>query len=269
MATIAPVARQERLAQWRSGVKQSVRRTTALLAGGAVGALAILAGLALLSYHPTDPALNTAAAGPVRNWIGMPGAIAADLLLSLFGPAAGLLLAPVLLTGLRIARGAGRGRWLKSLLLTMTGAILIGAAASLVFGGAFNGLPAAWGGAFGLSLARLADAGFGALGQSGFVPPLRMATVALAGLGGVALAWFGLSLAPDERQWTAPRCLPKPQLRLPRPDADPLPEPADRPARAPVVAPAEPPRTVIAERSRAPERAARPSRDRQASLALG
>src|SRR4051812_15453475 len=171
MATIAPVARQERLAQWRSGVKQSVRRTMALLAGGAVGAVAILAALALLSYHPTDPALNTAAAGPVRNWIGVPGATVSDLLLSLFGPAAGLLLVPVLLTGLRIARGAGRGRWVKSLLLTMTGAILIGAAASLVFGGAGDGPPAARGGGFGLSVAPLPRGRLPAVGPSGLRPP--------------------------------------------------------------------------------------------------
>jgi S-DNA-T family DNA segregation ATPase FtsK/SpoIIIE len=273
MATVAADARQERLAQWRSGVKHRVRRTAALLGGGAVGALALLAGLAMLSYHPTDPSLNTAAAGPVLNWIGAPGAVTADLLLSLFGPAAALLLIPIALTGLRIARGAGRGRWVKSLVLTMVGAILLGLAASLVVGGAVNGLPAAWGGAFGLSLAKALELGLGAIAAPGIAQPLRMAAVALAGIAGVALAWFGLSLAPDERQWIATRRLPKAQLRLPRPDgrpvADPLPEPADRPARTPVIVAAEPPRTLIAERPRAPERAPRTARDRQASLALG
>src|SRR3954463_14682340 len=142
MATIAPAARQERLAQWRSGVRHGMRRSLALLAGGAIGALALLAGLALVSYHPTDPALNTAAAGPVRNWIGAPGAWTADLLLSLFGPAAALLLPRVALLALRIARGAGRGRWVRALLFTILATILLGAAASLVAGGAVNGLPA-------------------------------------------------------------------------------------------------------------------------------
>jgi S-DNA-T family DNA segregation ATPase FtsK/SpoIIIE len=272
MATVAAGARQERLAQWRSGVRHGVRRTATLLGGGAVGALAILAALAMLSYQPTDPALNTAAAGPVRNWLGAPGAVAADLLLSLFGPGAALLLVPVVLTGLRIARGAGRGRWLKSLLLTMAGAILLGAATSLVIGGAVNGLPAAWGGAFGLSLARLTDLGLAAIAAPAIAQPLRMAAVAIAAIGGVAFVWFGLSLAPDERQWIATRRLPKPPLRLSGPQArpaEPLPEPEDRPARSPVVAPADPPRTLIAERAKAPERALRTTRDRQASLALG
>ncbi|MEA3000622.1 MAG: segregation ATPase FtsK/SpoIIIE, family [Sphingomonadales bacterium] len=269
MATIAAGGRQERLAQWRSGVKHGMRRSLALLAGGAVGALALLAALALASYHPTDPALNTAAAGPVRNWIGAPGAWTADLLLSLFGPAAALLLPLVALIGLRIARGAGRGRWVRALLLTMLAMILFGAAASLVVGGAVNGLPAAWGGAFGLSLARLVDFGLGAIGTPGLVHPLRMAVVALAGVGGLAFTWFGLALAPDERAWIAARRLLRPHgrklLEAPRS----LPEPEERPARAAVHAPAEPTRTVIAERSRAPERVQRPARERQASLALG
>jgi S-DNA-T family DNA segregation ATPase FtsK/SpoIIIE len=269
MATIATGWRQDRLAQWRSGVKHGMRRSLALLAGGAIGALALLAGLALASYHPTDPALNTAAAGPVRNWIGAPGAWTADLLLSLFGPAAALLLPLVALIGLRIARGVGRGRWVRALVFTMLAMILFGAAASLVVGGAVNGLPAAWGGAFGLSLARFVDLGLGAIGGPGLVQPLRMAVVGLAGVGGLAFTWFGLALAPDERAWIATRRLPRPRdrrlLEAPRP----LPDPTERPARAAVQAPAEPPRTVIAERTRTPERVQRPARERQASLALG
>src|SRR4051794_41404903 len=97
MATIASGGRQERLAQWRSGVRHGMRRSIALLAGGAVGALALLAGLALASYHPTDPALNTAAARPGRHWIGAPGARTADFLVSFFGPASAPLLPPVAL----------------------------------------------------------------------------------------------------------------------------------------------------------------------------
>jgi len=270
MATVAQGARQERLAQWRSGVKHGMRRSGALLLGGSMGALALLLALALISYHPTDPSLNTAAAGPVRNWIGAPGAWAADLLLSLFGPAAALLLPLLALRGLRVSRGVGAGRWARALLLTSLGIVLIGAAAGLVAGGAVNGLPAAWGGALGLGVARLVDFALGAIAQPGIAQPLRMVALGLAGLGGGALCWFGLGLSSDERAWIASRKLP----RLPAParaagDA-PLPEPEERPARAPVIAAPEPPRTVIADRPKAPERAReRPVRERQASLALG
>ena len=64
-------------------MKRGMRRSWALLIGGGLGAAALLLLLALVSYRPTDPSLNTAAAGPVRNWVGPPGAWSADLLLSL------------------------------------------------------------------------------------------------------------------------------------------------------------------------------------------
>ena len=41
-ATMAREARPERLAQWRSGVKKSVRRTWAMLLGGVVGIMLVL-----------------------------------------------------------------------------------------------------------------------------------------------------------------------------------------------------------------------------------
>src|SRR5580693_7446365 len=56
---------------------------------------AILLVLALVSYSPLDPSLNTAAtpvAGkPAHNWIGVVGALAADLVLQLFGVSSFLL----------------------------------------------------------------------------------------------------------------------------------------------------------------------------------
>ncbi|HTK86036.1 MAG TPA: DNA translocase FtsK 4TM domain-containing protein, partial [Patescibacteria group bacterium] len=50
-----------------------------------LGGLGFLAALA--SYHHTDPSLNTAQAGtgPVGNWLGVPGAYIADLLLQTLG----------------------------------------------------------------------------------------------------------------------------------------------------------------------------------------
>src|SRR5947208_5111344 len=111
MATVAAGARQDRLAQWRSGMRKGMRRTARLLFGSALGALALLLLLALVSYRPTDPSLDTAAAGPVKNWIGAPGAWAADLLLALFGPTAILLLPLLALAGLRVARVGSAGRW--------------------------------------------------------------------------------------------------------------------------------------------------------------
>jgi DNA segregation ATPase FtsK/SpoIIIE, S-DNA-T family len=70
---------------------------------------AILLFLALASYSPLDPSFNSASAltgaHAARNWIGLVGAIASDLLLQIFG--IGIFLAPFLLALL----GA---RWFRS-----------------------------------------------------------------------------------------------------------------------------------------------------------
>ncbi len=57
--------------------------------------------LAVLSYAPQDSSLNSSGGGEVGNWLGMPGAIAADMVLQLFGLAVWLILLPL---GARAAR---------------------------------------------------------------------------------------------------------------------------------------------------------------------
>ncbi|MGZ8336196.1 MAG: DNA translocase FtsK 4TM domain-containing protein, partial [Allosphingosinicella sp.] len=254
-----------RLTRWREGLNRAAKRSWTMLGGLALSLAALFALLSLVSYRPSDPSLNTAAGGPVANWMGGIGAWTADLLLSLMGPPVGLLLPMVLVIGLRLARGAEVGRWLRSLLFTLTGIALIGAAAGLLAGGAVNGLPAGWGGAIGLALANLLDLALGAVGGPGVVQPFRLAMVALAGAGGVAFCVAGLGLSGEERRWLASR-----RLRSGRDaEEDEPPAPETRPARAPVVAPVEPRGPVIADRAKPREPARRPLRERQPSLALG
>ena len=65
------------------------------LIGLLVLASAVLLFLSLVSYHPTDPSLNTVGSGPIRNWIGPAGSYLSDVLLQIEGVSAFLL--PVLL----------------------------------------------------------------------------------------------------------------------------------------------------------------------------
>src|SRR5687768_2420529 len=81
-----------RLDRLREGGRAAARRSGSFLGGLALVAISLLMLLALVSYQPSDPSPNTAAAGPVGNWLGMPGAWTADLLLSLFGLPVALLL---------------------------------------------------------------------------------------------------------------------------------------------------------------------------------
>ena len=70
-------------------------RRGAELAGLVLIAATAGIALALCSWSVEDPSLNHAAPGPVRNLLGAPGAVAADLIMQLFGVAAIAFLAPV------------------------------------------------------------------------------------------------------------------------------------------------------------------------------
>ncbi|WP_374529222.1 DNA translocase FtsK 4TM domain-containing protein [Novosphingobium sp.] len=77
---------------WRAALKRSLRRASEI-----AGALTLIAGMvflavALLTYNQTDPSPSTAAGGPALNWMGVPGAWAAERALFLFGPVSVLFL---------------------------------------------------------------------------------------------------------------------------------------------------------------------------------
>ena len=139
--TTARYDRPGRLTRLREGGRKAVRRSGRLLAGLALSLGAVLTLGALISYRPSDPSMNTAAGGPVGNWIGGGGAWLSDLLLMLMGLPVALLLPLTFLIGLRLVRGAEAGRWLRSLLLTLFGILLVDAAAGLLVGGAVNRPP--------------------------------------------------------------------------------------------------------------------------------
>ena len=56
---------------------------------------------------------------------------------------------------------------------------------------------------------RLIDLGLGAIGEPGIAEPFRIVAVGLCGALGLALCWFGLGLRADERAWIAARRLPR------------------------------------------------------------
>ena len=268
--TVARAARGQRLATWREGLRRASQRSMALVAAAAfiVGGLVLLVTLA--SYRPSDPSFNTAAAGPVLNWFGAGGAYVADALLTLLGPPVALVLPLFLVFGLRLARGARIGRWGRTLSLALIGVMLIGTAAALTVGGAINGLPAGWGGALGMSLARLINLGLSAIGEESIVLPFRIVAIVLTGFAGLFIWYLGLGLRADERRWLTRRG-PASPAAFDDHDEDPgdvfvAPE---RPARAPVAKTNEPSRPLIADRVKAPDKGSRPQRERQPSLALG
>jgi S-DNA-T family DNA segregation ATPase FtsK/SpoIIIE len=267
-ASSARKAGPGRLEQLRDGSRRLARRSGSFLAGLGIILFSAVALVALLTYHQSDPALNTSAGGPVANWMGSIGAWLSDILLTLAGPPAGLFLPLLLIIGIRLARGVDPGRWLRNLLITSGGIALAGLAAGLFAGGELWGLPAGWGGGIGLALARGVEALLGLLGDPAIANPLRIAIIAIATVAGLALAILGLGLTAEERRWIASRRLPLRAGDGPGEDED-IVIPSSRPARAPVVAERTARTTVIAEPAKARESARRPLRERQPSLALG
>ena len=96
---------------------------------------AVLLVLALVSYSPLDPSLNTAAtppaSRPAHNWIGVVGAMVSDLGLQLFGVA--VFLVPVFLVLYSL-------RWFRSRPITAPYAKVVGAAGLVTFLSGFIGL---------------------------------------------------------------------------------------------------------------------------------
>lgn len=156
----------------------------------ALAGAALLLVLALITYNPHDPSLNTATSRPAVNSLGLGGAWVSDLLLQGFGVASAL--APLAMLGWAARMIAGRRLHLTGRVTALVLAIPLAAAAISA------GLPAVpWptaggpGGALGHAIAT-AIAGMGAslLGTAG----ATIATVVMALLAIIlAILSFGLS----------------------------------------------------------------------------
>ena len=90
-------------------IRALMRRRWAELTGLALGALGLALLIALASYDPRDPSLNTATLRHVSNLAGPPGAIVSDLLLQGFGAAGVLPGLACLAWAWRIASRSGLG----------------------------------------------------------------------------------------------------------------------------------------------------------------
>jgi S-DNA-T family DNA segregation ATPase FtsK/SpoIIIE len=273
MATAAERARKRDLGpDWREKLRDSVRLFVMRTVGALLVAGSLALGVALATHDSTDPSFSTAAGGPPANWVGSAGAFASDLLLMLFGPAAVLLLPLLAIAGLRMMRGESAGRLGRALLVTSFAIVLAGIALAMVRGTSVSGLPGGWGGALGFAGARGIDSGIDLIGNPDVEGPLRMALMALLGLGGLIIAWLALGLRPEEKGWLAGLFRRDPD-RPARPPRRAVEERASRdqaaapPRSRPSVAVAEPARPVAPAATRKADGRKRSAA--QASLALG
>ena len=106
--------------------REIVRRRLSELAGVGLLTLALITAIALATWSVQDPSLSHATTAKVRNLLGAPGAIAADLMMQMLGLAAAMVLMPLALTGWRLLAHRELGGKLRQLVWIV--ALLLAAA---------------------------------------------------------------------------------------------------------------------------------------------
>ncbi|HEY6814303.1 MAG TPA: DNA translocase FtsK 4TM domain-containing protein [Croceibacterium sp.] len=251
---------------WRAAFRRSLARAGQLAGAAVLGAATLFLSLALVSYTQTDPSLSTAAGGEVRNWMGLPGAFAAERALFLFGVVSVLFVPMLYAFARKLWRDAEREetphgrRWWRTVALLLLAMVLLGTALALAtkdWSALPDSLPASWGGIAGLLGAGAIEALAGRLPEAAQLwTRLGLGLVSL--IAGAALAarvfafdWARLMTLPDVLR-RAPRLSepnpfkPKKERRAQR--AEPLADNDDEPQRrAPEITdPSLPPRPARA-----------------------
>src|SRR5262245_33760523 len=117
-------------------------------------ALAVTMGLALATWSVKDPSLSHATSAPVRNMLGVPGAVTADLLMQLVGTAAIAVVLPIAAWGWRLVSHRGLDRERMRLALWLLGIVFAAAFASCLPITARWPLPTGLGGVLGDAVLR-------------------------------------------------------------------------------------------------------------------
>jgi S-DNA-T family DNA segregation ATPase FtsK/SpoIIIE len=151
---MAGQASAKRTPEWREMLKRSLLRSGELIGSILLVFATIFLALALLSYQPTDPSMNTVAGGAIGNMMGRPGAWAADFLLWLLGVPGALMLPLMLVLARRMWGEDAMSGWKGQLGRCLLGIFLIGLALSLYQPDPLVALPAGWGGIAGLLTAK-------------------------------------------------------------------------------------------------------------------
>ncbi|WP_305986698.1 DNA translocase FtsK [Roseibium sp. MMSF_3544] len=132
-----------------SPIKRFLRRNIVGASGLAIIAIAAMLAASLATWSVSDPSLNHATGGPVRNALGTPGAVVSDILMQTIGLATAVFLIPLVLWGWRLLAGHALGIGRKRLFYWVIGSCLsAGALAALPVPDSWP-LPTGLGGFFG------------------------------------------------------------------------------------------------------------------------
>ena len=180
-------------------IREALARRLRELAGLSLIALSGVAAAALMTWSVQDPSLSHATSRPIRNVLGYPGAIGADLLMQILGLGAIMLILPVAVWGWRMLthrafdREALRlGCWILSTV------IAAGFASCWPHGGAWA-LPTGLGGVVGDALVRAPAVVFG---PAGYTYRLVLGIILFAAMAAAFLFASGWGSRPKEEELT-------------------------------------------------------------------
>jgi S-DNA-T family DNA segregation ATPase FtsK/SpoIIIE len=186
--------------QLPAAIRDALARRLRELAGLSLIALSGVAAAALMTWSVQDPSLSHATARAIRNIVGYPGAIGADLLMQILGLGAIMLILPIAVWGWRMLthrtfdREALRlGCWI---LCTV---IAAGFASCWPHGGAWP-LPTGLGGVVGDALVRAPAVVFG---PPGAIYRLLLGLILFAAMVATFLIAGGIGSRPMEDELTA------------------------------------------------------------------
>jgi DNA segregation ATPase FtsK/SpoIIIE, S-DNA-T family len=216
----------KRTPEWREMLKRSLIRSGALIGAITLLLATLFLALALLSYQPSDPSMNTVAGDHVQNIMQAPGAWVADFLLWLLGVPVALVLPLMAITARRLWGDQDMSGWKAQFGKCFAGIVLLGIALALFQTNPLVGLPSGWGGIIALVTARgVASLTAQAPAAQGWITGILIVLTLIAGL----VLWYR-SLALEKpiialRRPSLPRlALPRPAFALPAPvpvaDAD-------------------------------------------------
>jgi S-DNA-T family DNA segregation ATPase FtsK/SpoIIIE len=181
-------AMSDALADAKRAMNRLVRMVALRGAGMMLLAAAAAALLALASYSSDDASLNNATLRDASNWLGVFGAVGADLLLQIFGLASLAFLAPLFVWGWRACRGRSIKYAMWRLLAWPLGTVTVAAGLGLFPQPAT--LPAGTGGLIGIAAHGLSVHA----AQVWQMPPLSWALPLVLLLAGLPLAFLATGL---------------------------------------------------------------------------
>jgi S-DNA-T family DNA segregation ATPase FtsK/SpoIIIE len=180
-------------------IRDALARRLRELAGLGLISLSGVAAAALMTWSVQDPSLSHATSRPIRNVLGYPGAIGADLLMQILGLGAIMLILPVAVWGWRMLthrtfdREALRlGCWI------LCTAIAAGFASCWPHGGAWA-LPTGLGGVVGDALVRAPAVVFG---PAGFTYRLVLGIILFVAMSAAFLFASGWGSRPRDEELT-------------------------------------------------------------------